>query len=98
MISPYTRGGKVFTERGDHSSMILFLGRRIQIQHVEALANLVPVEQYLSAKGYHNVTTEQLSDWRRDHMSNLLNAFDFENVSVCKRPWRPRGSWLTAAI
>ncbi|KAH8892840.1 non-hemolytic phospholipase c [Thozetella sp. PMI_491] len=61
IISPFTRGGKVFTERGDHSSILMFL------------------EQYLAAKGYSNVTTEQLSDWRREHMSNLLNAFDFEN-------------------
>ncbi|KAH8648435.1 putative hemolytic phospholipase C precursor [Xylariales sp. PMI_506] len=61
IISPFTRGGKVFTERGDHSSILQFL------------------EQYLTAKGYSNVTTEQLSDWRREHMSDLLNAFDFEN-------------------
>jgi hypothetical protein len=23
-----------------------------------------------------------MSDWRREHMSNLLNAFDFDNVSA----------------
>ncbi len=39
------------------------------------------VEQFLTAKGYSNVTTPQLSDWRREHMSDLINAFDFENVS-----------------
>lgn len=62
IISPYTRGGKVFTERGDHSSILMFL------------------EEYLTAKGYSNVTADQLSDWRREHMSNLVNAFDFDNV------------------
>ncbi|KAF8849972.1 putative hemolytic phospholipase C precursor [Acephala macrosclerotiorum] len=61
IVSPFTRGGKVFTERADHSSIIQFL------------------EQFLTAKGYNNVTTEQLSDWRREHMSDLVNAFDFEN-------------------
>ncbi|OAA57415.1 non-hemolytic phospholipase c [Niveomyces insectorum RCEF 264] len=63
MISPYTRGGHVFTERGDHSSILLFL------------------EQYLAARGYSNITAKaQMSDWRREHQSNLVNAFDFENL------------------
>ncbi|KAL1859073.1 hypothetical protein VTK73DRAFT_7602 [Phialemonium thermophilum] len=62
IMSPYTRGGHVFTERGDHSSILLFL------------------EQYLAARGYKNISSEaQMSDWRREHMSNLLNAFDFDN-------------------
>ncbi|KAJ9156129.1 Non-hemolytic phospholipase c [Pleurostoma richardsiae] len=62
IVSPFTRGGHVFTERGDHASILLFL------------------EQYLAAKGYSNLTVEaQMSDWRREHMSDLLNAFDFEN-------------------
>jgi hypothetical protein len=38
-------------------------------------------EEYLTARGYNGVNTTQMSDWRRDHMSNLVNAFDFENVS-----------------
>lgn len=64
MISPYTRGGHVFTERGDHSSILLFL------------------EAWLEARGYEGITTEDtMSDWRREHESNLVNAFDFENVS-----------------
>jgi hypothetical protein len=37
-------------------------------------------EIFLTAHGYNNVTTEQLDDWRREHMSDLMNAFDFENV------------------
>ncbi|CAK7217212.1 hypothetical protein SCUCBS95973_003069 [Sporothrix curviconia] len=62
MISPYTRGGHVFTERGDHSSILLFL------------------EQWLAARGYKGLTTEDtMSDWRRAHESDLVNAFDFEN-------------------
>lgn len=61
MISPWTRGGKVLTERADHNSQILFL------------------EQWLAARGYKNVETSEMVPWRRAHMSNLLNAFDFDN-------------------
>ncbi|KAJ5914606.1 Phospholipase C [Penicillium tannophilum] len=61
IISPWTRGGRVFTERADHNSQILFL------------------EEWLTAKGYNNVTTEYMEPWRRQHMSNLVNAFDFSN-------------------
>ncbi|KAJ5625030.1 hypothetical protein N7510_001339 [Penicillium lagena] len=61
LISPWTRGGKVFTERADHNSQILF------------------VEQWLEARGYKNVVTNEMVPWRRAHMSNLLNAFDFDN-------------------
>ncbi|ERT01358.1 hypothetical protein HMPREF1624_02603 [Sporothrix schenckii ATCC 58251] len=62
MISPYTRSGHVFTERGDHSSILLFL------------------EEWLAARGYKGLDTKDtMSDWRREHESNLVNAFDFEN-------------------
>ncbi|KAK0387603.1 hypothetical protein NLU13_3849 [Sarocladium strictum] len=61
IISPYTRGGHVFTERADHSSALQFL------------------EHYLKAKGYQGIVADQISDWRREHMSDLLSAFDFEN-------------------
>ncbi|PMD34958.1 putative hemolytic phospholipase C precursor [Hyaloscypha variabilis F] len=75
IISPFSRGGKVFTERADHSSILQFL------------------EEYLTAKGYSGVNTTQLSDWRRDHMSNLINAFDFENpdysIPVLPQPDAP---------
>ncbi|PNY26830.1 Non-hemolytic phospholipase C [Tolypocladium capitatum] len=61
IISPWTRGGYVFTERADHSSDILF------------------VEQWAAANGYSGVYSNELTQWRRDHMSNLVNAFDFNN-------------------
>ncbi|KAJ5901667.1 hypothetical protein N7495_002195 [Penicillium taxi] len=61
MISPWTRGNRVFTERADHNSQILF------------------VEQWLTARGYKNVQTDQMVTWRREHMSNLVNALDFDN-------------------
>lgn len=63
IISPWTRGGNVFTERTDHNSDIMF------------------VEKWAAASGYDGVHTEAITQWRRDHMSDLVNAFDFENVS-----------------
>ncbi|KAE8442943.1 hypothetical protein EG329_002547 [Mollisiaceae sp. DMI_Dod_QoI] len=60
IISPWTRGGNVFTEHADHSSQIMFL------------------EQWLQAIG-HNVTTGEIDSWRRQYMSNLVNAFDFDH-------------------
>ena len=60
IVSPWTRGGAVFTEHADHNSQIMF------------------VETWLAAKGV-DVKTEQMVEWRREHMSTLVNAFDFEN-------------------
>ncbi|KAJ3092502.1 hypothetical protein HK100_006929, partial [Physocladia obscura] len=60
IVSPWTRGGNVFTEHADHNSQILF------------------IEEWLASKGV-DVTTSQMVPWRRQHMSNLVNAFDFEN-------------------
>ncbi|KAH7874242.1 phosphoesterase family-domain-containing protein [Lentinula edodes] len=60
VISPWTRGGVVFTEPADHISQTLFL------------------EQWAAARGTPFINT-QINDWRREHMSNLINVFDFEN-------------------
>jgi phospholipase C len=60
IISPWTRGGSVFTEHADHNSQILF------------------IEEWLAAKG-KDVKTNQMVPWRREHMSSLVNAFDFAN-------------------
>ncbi|KAH8814853.1 phosphoesterase family-domain-containing protein [Xylogone sp. PMI_703] len=69
IISPWTRGGSVFTEHADHNSQIMF------------------IEEWLGAKGI-DVSTSQMNIWRRTHMSNLVNMFDFENpdFSVPKLP------------
>lgn len=64
MISPWTRGNRVFTERADHNSQILFL------------------EQWLTARGYKNIQTDQMVPWRREHMSNLVNALDLDHVRL----------------
>ncbi|KAG5929223.1 hypothetical protein E4U53_002493 [Claviceps sorghi] len=66
IVSPWTRGGNVFTEFMDHTSDIQF------------------IEQWAAAQGYKGVYTEALTPWRRQHMSNLVNAFDFNNPDVSK--------------
>ncbi|GLB08732.1 hypothetical protein AtubIFM57258_004636 [Aspergillus tubingensis] len=70
MVSPWTRGNRVFTERADHNSQILFL------------------EQWLTARGYENVQTPEMVHWRREHMSNLVNALDLDHpdTSLPKLP------------
>ncbi|KAG6108540.1 hypothetical protein E4U31_007673 [Claviceps sp. LM219 group G6] len=66
IISPWTRGGNVFTEFADHTSDIQF------------------VEQWAAAQGYKGVYTQALTPWRRQHMSNLVTAFDFNNPDFSK--------------
>lgn len=64
IISPWTRGGRVFTEHADHTSQILF------------------VEEWLKARGWTGIETPELNSWRREHMSNLVNAFDFDHPDM----------------
>ncbi|EFR03578.1 non-hemolytic phospholipase C [Nannizzia gypsea CBS 118893] len=64
VVSPFTRGGRVFTEHADHTSQILF------------------VEEWLSSKGYSNVTLPSMVHWRREHMSSLVSMLDFENADT----------------
>ncbi|KAG5927950.1 hypothetical protein E4U42_001487, partial [Claviceps africana] len=63
IISPWTRGGHVFAETGDHTSDLLF------------------IEAWAAANGYNTtaVSTEGiLTPWRRRHMTDMVNAFDFD--------------------
>ncbi|KAF9067480.1 phosphoesterase family-domain-containing protein [Rhodocollybia butyracea] len=60
VVSPWTRGGIVFTEPSDHISQTLFL------------------EKWAAARGTPFKNTN-INDWRREHMSNLVNLFDFEH-------------------
>jgi len=69
IVSPWTRGNRVFTERADHNSQILF------------------IEEWLTAKGYRGVKTDQMVPWRREHMSNLVNALDLDHVCQTHIPF-----------
>lgn len=72
IISPWTRGGSVFTERADHNSQIMF------------------IEKWQAAKG-KNVYSNQVAAWRRAHMSDLTNAFNFDapDLSIPELPNAP---------
>ncbi|KAJ6440221.1 non-hemolytic phospholipase C precursor [Purpureocillium lavendulum] len=82
IVSPWTRGGHVFTETGDHTSDILF------------------IEAWAEANGY-NLSASGITQWRRQHMTNMVNAFDFENpdyslphlTSVRTPEARPDNNW-----
>jgi phospholipase C len=47
-------------------------------EHADHNSQIMFIEEWLAAKG-KNVTTNQMNPWRRQHMSSLLNAFDFAN-------------------
>jgi phospholipase C len=43
-------------------------------------SDILFAEKWAAAQGYKGVYSQEITQWRRDTMSNLLNAFDFENV------------------
>ncbi len=81
IISPWTRGQKVFTEHADHASQILFVGTYHAAGHRAWISSLQIAEAWLKELGYGNIETKEMPPWRRAHMSNFLNAFDFDHVS-----------------
>ena len=60
IISPFTRGGGVFTEHTSHESQILFL------------------EKWSAAKG-KPWKSHEMNKWRREQLSDLVKAFDFDH-------------------
>ncbi|KAF8576244.1 non-hemolytic phospholipase C precursor [Ramaria rubella] len=82
VISPWTRGGFLYTSHSDHSSQIMFL------------------EKWLTAIGKKNVVTDQLNSWRRDHMSDLTQMFDFEHpdFSIPDLPVQPSPQFNSEGI
>jgi phospholipase C len=62
-VSPYCRGGNVFTEVADHTATILLLEEWIG--------------QY--SNGTYKAPAGLISPWHRNVTSNLLNLFDFNN-------------------
>ena len=63
IVSPWTRGGHVFTEHASHESQILFL------------------EQWAAAIGKPFISKE-ITQWRRNQLSNLVKAFDFSDPNT----------------
>jgi phospholipase C len=47
-------------------------------EHADHNSQIMFLEEWLAAKG-KNVVTSEMVPWRRQHMSSLVNAFDFDN-------------------
>ncbi|KEF56329.1 phospholipase C [Exophiala aquamarina CBS 119918] len=47
-------------------------------EHADHNSQILFIEEWLAAQG-KNVVTNQMVPWRRQHMSNLVNAFDFDH-------------------
>lgn len=47
-------------------------------EYADHNSQILFIEEWLAVKG-KNVTTNQMNPWRRQHMSSLVNAFDFTN-------------------
>lgn len=71
-VSPYCRGGNVYTELADHRSTLMLLEEWIG--------------KY--ANGTVRAPAELISPWARSTVSKLINLFDFENpdFSIPKLP------------
>lgn len=54
-------------------------GSYVFTEHADHTSQIMFVEKWLEALGYDNVQLENITPWRRAHMSNLVNAFDFDN-------------------
>ncbi len=51
-------------------------GGHVFTEHADHSSQIMFVEQWLATKGI-NITTPNIPPWRRQYMSNLVNAFDF---------------------
>ncbi|GJN81972.1 hypothetical protein PLIIFM63780_005508 [Purpureocillium lilacinum] len=50
----------------------------VYTEHSDHNSQLLFIEQWQAAKG-RNVTTREMVEWRRDHMGDLVAAFDFDH-------------------
>ncbi|PGH12269.1 hypothetical protein AJ80_06783 [Polytolypa hystricis UAMH7299] len=66
-------------------------GGHVLTENADHNSQILFIEEWLTAKGYEDVRTDQMVHWRREHMSNLLSAFDFENpdMSIPSLPKAP---------
>ena len=82
MEDPYDNLGNVYTGPGFRLPFYIVSpwtrGGHVYVEHADHNSQIKFVEQWLAAKGY-NATTDQMVPWRREHMSDLVRAFDFNN-------------------
>lgn len=55
-------------------------GGNVFVESADHNSQILFLESWLNSKGI-NVTIQKMPDWRRQYMSNLVNAFDFENLN-----------------
>lgn len=72
IVSPYTRGGHVFSDVSDHSSTLMFMEEWVG----------------KTTNGSYAAPAKNIDSWYRDISSNLVGAFDFNNpdYSIPKLP------------
>ncbi|KND91864.1 Non-hemolytic phospholipase C [Tolypocladium ophioglossoides CBS 100239] len=60
----------------------------VYTEHADHSSQILFIEKWQAAKG-KNVTTDEMVHWRREHMGDLVGAFDFENpdYTVPKLPF-----------
>ncbi|KAI1323731.1 phosphoesterase family-domain-containing protein [Xylariaceae sp. FL0255] len=79
---PYGDFGEVYSGPGFRLPFYIISpwtrGGNVFVEHADHISQIKFVEQWLLSKGI-NVTTSQIPSWRREHMSDLVKAFDFEN-------------------
>ena len=57
-------------------------GGNVFTELTDHTSDIMFAEAWAAAHGYKGVFSQEITPWRRATMSNLVNAFDFENVST----------------
>ena len=82
MKDPYGKLGDVYTGPGFRLPFYIVSpwtrGGSVFVENADHISQIKFIEQWQLAKG-KNVTTDQIPTWRRNHMSDLTKAFDFNN-------------------
>ncbi|GJN83034.1 hypothetical protein PLIIFM63780_006580 [Purpureocillium lilacinum] len=62
----------------------------VYTEHIDHNSQIMFIEKWQAAKG-RNVTTDEMVHWRREHMADLVGAFDFANpdYSIPNLPFAP---------
>ncbi|EAS35164.3 phospholipase C [Coccidioides immitis RS] len=78
--------GRIFTGPGFRVPFYIISpwtrGGRVLTEHSDHTSQILFIEEWLTAKGIENIKSPEVVPWRREHMSNLVNAFDFENPNL----------------
>ena len=82
MDDPYGKFGQVYTGPGFRLPFYIVSpwtrGGNVFVENADHVSQIKFIEQWLLSKGF-NATTNQIPSWRRQHMSDLTKAFNFNN-------------------